>query len=120
MDTNSIITTTESGPTGVVSDFINENMSEVLADCSEDLELAVALPPKLVFDSVEFLNNLKKQFDETLTYEKKIQILTLLPKTWNTQDIRTYFDASHRMIKKAREVSMENGILPTLDAKKGN
>lgn len=100
------------------TDYIDDNLSEYLDNFHEDATIAVALPPKLLFDSVEFLNNLKNQF-QTCNNEQKIQILTLLTQTWNTTDIRSHFDASFQIIRKAREILDSNGILARSQPKKG-
>lgn len=41
----------------------------------------------------------------------KVQILTLVPRSWTIKDTTTAFDVSERMVKQARKLKEEHGIL---------
>lgn len=70
---------------------------------------------------IELFENLRTAFHEdTSTRNIKIQILTLLPKSWSIPEIQHYFNASRRMIDTARSLLYEEGILATPNLKQGN
>lgn len=56
---------------------------------------------------------------EELPRDKKIQILTLLPEQWTFKTIADNFDQSWRIIKIAKTVLAEKGVLETPDLKRG-
>ena len=55
----------------------------------------------------------------SLSRSEKIQILTVLPKSWSVRKIETEFGASNRMARKAKEIVREKGILSSPDPKPG-
>ena len=92
-------------------DLINEdeeNLSEV------------PMPTRTVLSSIELLNHLKELFTkESCTKEQKMQILTLLPKSWSTSEIMKHFNISRRLIEKARSLLYNKGILSLPSPKRG-
>lgn len=60
----------------------------------------------------DLLVNIKKKFhDASTTKHEKIQILTLLPLSWTRDDIKKHFDVSVHMIKLARKLQTETGLM---------
>ena len=51
-------------------------------------------------DESEIIGQLKDEFHPTNEQSKKIQILTVLPKSWTIKQIHTEFGATHYMAKK--------------------
>ena len=51
--------------------------------------------------------------------DKKLQILALLPDSWNNSKIMEHFDTNRRLIRIARELKKGKGILATPASKKG-
>ncbi|CAF4238702.1 unnamed protein product, partial [Rotaria magnacalcarata] len=56
--------------------------------------------------------NLKNAFSETTSYQRKLQILTLSP--FSISKTEEYFSASNYIVKKARKLKDEFGILPEI------
>ena len=101
------------------SDYVEGNLEQILEE-AEDANKDIPVPANLVKDSVKFLNNLKLIFhSDSCTREKKIQILTLVRRTWSLADTQKHFDASWRMIETAKEISNQGGILDTPAKKQG-
>jgi len=50
------------------------------------------------------IGQLKDEFHSTNEQNKKIQILTVLPKSWTIQQIHSEFGATHYMAKKAKHL----------------
>ena len=54
-------------------------------------------------DDIEMIDQLKEKYS-TAQRSEKIQILTLLPKSWSIRRIEIEFDASNYMVRKAKEL----------------
>ncbi|GBM04149.1 hypothetical protein AVEN_205225-1, partial [Araneus ventricosus] len=51
--------------------------------------------------------------------ETNVKILSLLPNSWNREKVSKEFNVSERLVRLAKEVTKEQGILPELSKKKG-
>ena len=51
---------------------------------------------------------------------QKVQILTLVPESWSQEKVATEFQVTQYMVKQARKLRREKGILAIPDPKKGN
>ena len=51
---------------------------------------------------------------------RKVQILTLVPESWSQKTVATEFQVTEYMVKQARKLKREKGILAIPDPKKGN
>ena len=51
---------------------------------------------------------------------QKVQILTLVPESWSQKKVATEFQVTEYMVKQARKLKREKGILAIPDPKKGN
>jgi hypothetical protein len=68
----------------------------------------------------EMLNQLKEKFKEkNLSVSKKLQILTVLPKSWTCNNIQNEFAISNRMARKVKALVKINGIFATPNPKCG-
>lgn len=72
-------------------------------------------------DMQQLIADLKQKLTVTDSKEKKIKILTLAPQSWTVQRTTSEFAVSEYMVKKARSIRKEFGILPDeFPAKKGS
>ncbi len=69
-------------------------------------------------DEVEIITQLKEKYS-TAERSEKIQILTVLPKSWSIRRVEKDFGVSNFMARKAKELVREKGILSTPDPKPG-
>ncbi|XP_065652547.1 uncharacterized protein LOC136079843 [Hydra vulgaris] len=63
---------------------------------------------------------IKNKISETDSYCHKVQMLTLAPKSWKRKKISSYFEVSEYLVRTARKVKNENGILSLPGKKTGN
>lgn len=68
---------------------------------------------------MEMLTQLKEKFQSTKDRSLKVQILTLLPKSWSVRKVQKEFEATNYMVRKAKKLVKENGILSTPNPKPG-
>lgn len=71
-------------------------------------------------DESEMLGQLKEKFHETKESSVKIQILTVLPKSWSTRRIEREFGVSHHISQKVKSLVKVKGILSLPDPKPGH
>lgn len=67
----------------------------------------------------EIVSQLKEKFP-TATRSEKIQILTVLPKSWSVKRIQEEFDATNFMAQQAKELVKNKGVLAIPDLKRGH
>lgn len=68
-------------------------------------------------DWAETISRLQEKFQSpSVTNAERIQILTLLPKSWTNTKVADEFRTSLYMVKKARKLCREQGILATPNA----
>ena len=65
-------------------------------------------------DEVEIITQLEKKYS-TAGRSEKIQILTVLPKSWSIRRVEEEFGISNFMARKAKQLVREKGILSTPD-----
>ena len=70
-------------------------------------------------DEVEIITQLKEKYS-TAGRSEKIQILTVLPKSWCIRMVEEEFGVSNFMARKAKQLVREKGILSTPDPKPGS
>ena len=66
-------------------------------------------------DESEILQQLKEKFHFTSQNSIKVQILTILPKSWSIQKIQTEFGVSNFMARKAKQLVKDKGVLSSAD-----
>ena len=71
-------------------------------------------------DEGEIVKQLKEKFHTTTKRSEKVQVLTVLPKSWPVRKIQSEFGASNYMARKAKELVKEKGILATPNPKSGH
>ena len=65
------------------------------------------------------LQQLKEKFHSTSQNSVKVQILTVLPKSWSIQKIQSEFATSNFMARKAKQLVKDKGILSSPDPRPG-
>lgn len=65
------------------------------------------------------LNNLKTNFHNTTSRNKKIMILTCLPESWSVRKIMDEFNATNYMVRQSKKILKEKGILGSPNRKPG-
>ena len=66
----------------------------------------------------EILSQLKVKFKDA-TRSEKIQILTILPKSWSIRQIEQEFKVTHRMAQTAKNLQVERGVMASPNPKPG-
>lgn len=70
-------------------------------------------------DETEIISQLKNKFKNTTKKSEKIQILTILPESWSTRKVQEEFGATNFMVRKAKKLVKEKGILSTPNLRPG-
>ena len=81
------------------SDYSRDLLAKELLEDNE-IENVKDIPvlTQILLNSIELLNNLKKEFQSaSCTKEKKLQILILFPKYWGPTEIQKHFNASNEI-----------------------
>ena len=68
----------------------------------------------------EITKQLKERFHTTTKNSEKVQVLTILPKSWPIRKIQSEFGATNYMAQKAKDLVKEKGILATPNPKLGH
>ena len=63
-------------------------------------------------DGGEIIKQLKEKFS-TVKRSEKIQILTVLPKSWSIRRVQEEFGVSDFMARKAKQLVREKGVMST-------
>lgn len=71
-------------------------------------------------DDGEMLAQLKEKFHSSTEKSEKVQILTVLPRSWSIRRIQSEFGASNYMVRKAKHLVKVKGIMSTPNPKSGN
>ena len=71
-------------------------------------------------DESEIVRQLKDKFQETTVRSEKVQVLTVLPKSWSIRRIEEEFGASNYMVRKAKDLVKRKGILSSPNPKPGH
>ena len=74
-----------------------------------------AMLEKKQSDESEMMPQLKEKFHSTSQNSMKVQILTILPKSWSIQKIQTEFGVSNFMARKAKQLVKDKGVLSSPD-----
>jgi len=67
----------------------------------------------------EIIDQLKEKFNSCCKMSEKVQVLTVLPKSWSQKRIEQEFRATNYMVRKAKKLVEDKGILSTPDQKAG-
>jgi len=61
----------------------------------------------------EIIDQLREKFKLCMKTSEKVQILTMLPKSWSIRKIENEFEASNYLVRKAKRLVEEKGVLST-------
>ena len=99
---------------------IVENKVQQVQYPKEKLRISRALKKKLLperessdSDESEMITQLKGKFETATKRSDKVVVLTVLPKSWTIRKVQKAFGASNYMVRKAKELVKEKGILST-------
>ena len=53
------------------------------------------------------------------TNEEEVKLLTLVPESWTIREAQYFFAVSQSMVRKAKSIRKEKGLLPNIDKRKG-
>ena len=70
-------------------------------------------------DGEEMIQQLKEKFESTEKKSEQIQVLTVLPKSWTIPKVQEEFNTSNYMVRKAKALVKEQGILALPNPKAG-
>ena len=70
-------------------------------------------------DDREIIEQLKEKFHSTTERSVQVQVLTVLPMNWSIEKIQVEFGASNFMVRKAKQLVKDKGILSSPDPRPG-
>ena len=76
--------------------------------------------PYEIDDDIEIIGQLKEKFHTSTDRSQKVQILTVLPKSWSARKVQEEFAVSNYMARKAKNLVKEQGILSSPNPKHGS
>ena len=68
----------------------------------------------------EMVKQLKEKFHSTMDRSEKVQVLTVLPQSWTVRKVQAEFGASNYMVRTAKQLVKQNGVLSTPNLKQGH
>ena len=68
----------------------------------------------------EIVKQLKEKFHSTTERSEMVQALTVLPRSWTARRVQDEFGASNYMVRTARQLVSQKGILSTPNLKQGH
>ena len=67
----------------------------------------------------EIIDQLKEKFKSCSRSGEKVQVLTVLPKSWSAKRVQSEFQATNYMVRKAKKLVEDRGILSSPNQKAG-
>ena len=89
----------------------SEKLAKVISTAIDSEIPAQTDNDALASDMNEFLHELKLKIDNETNYAKKIQMLTLVPRSWSRKRIADHFNVSEYSVRKAIELRDSEGIM---------
>ena len=68
----------------------------------------------------EIIKQLKDKFQASTTNSEKVQVLTVLPKSWSVRKVQSEFGAPNYMARKAKQLVKQKGVLSTPNPRTGH
>ena len=102
----------------VCKNYPKEKLRKIKAAASKAM-----LPPMMsteIDDDSEIIGQLKEKFHASEDKSQKVQILTVLPKSWSVIKVQEEFAASNYMARKAKKLVKEQGIFSSPNPKHGS
>ena len=79
-----------------------------------------SLTPTEIDNDSEIIEQLKEKFHSSTDRSQKVQILTVLPKSWSIRKVEEEFGVSNYMARKAKDLVKDQGILSSPNPKHGS
>ena len=102
--------------------YRSQILQKLQQSVSKSLQLFASTDaPQPVSDADEIIQQLKEKFQNCATKSEQVQVLTVLPKSWSVRKVEQEFGpfgATNFMIRKAKKLVSEKGILSTPNPKK--
>ena len=76
--------------------------------------------PAEIDNDSEIIAQLKEKFYSSTDRSQKVQILTVLPKSWSIRKVEEKFAVSNYMVRKAKDLVKDQGILSSPNPKHGS
>ena len=76
-------------------------------------------PSRMELKYNEMMEQLKTKFRESQKVSDKVQILTIVPKSWTIQRRQAEFGATYHMARLSKQLVASQGVLATPDARPG-
>jgi len=105
--------------------YVAKKARSIESAVKRKLEIATGTPipelndPDSQNPETEMLDQLKEKFKLCTKNSDKVQVLTVLPKSWTLKKVAEEFETSDYMARKARKLVEEKGILSTPNVKAG-
>ena len=101
----------------VQANYPKEKLNKIKSAIAKSI-LPFMVPTKIDDDS-EIIEQLKEKFHASTNRSQKVQILTVLPKSWSVRKIQEEFTVSNYMARKAKDLVKDQGILSSPNPKHG-
>eukprot|EP00731_Ephydatia_muelleri_P007129 Em0003g1377a len=102
--------------------YRSQKLQKLQQSVSKSLQLFASTDaPQPVSDADEIIQQLKEKFQNCATKSEQVQVLTVLPKSWSVRKVEQEFGpfgATNFMIRKAKKLVSEKGILSTPNPQK--
>jgi len=102
-----------------VEQLVTEKVSKVLNIPVVDLHDKTMPTCTSTSSDLDILINLIKETYKVSSKQKKIQLLTLAPESWTIRKTAEEFGATEYLVRKARQLKNQYGILPEPQVKTG-
>lgn len=107
-----------------IDEKVNQISNKIRNKLEATFEVKERIQNKKTFSDensdLEYLNlieELKIKFKTCNTFAEKYEILSLLPKKWTISKIQSEFDCSEYLVRNAKKLREENGVLPKIMCK---
>ena len=102
----------------VQTSYPKEKLNKIKVAAAKAI-LPSTTPAEIDNDS-EIIAQLKEKFYSSTDRSQKVQILTVLPKSWSTRKVEEEFAVSNYMARKAKDLVKDQGILSSPNPKHGS
>jgi len=104
--------------------YVKQKAGKIQKTVRKKLELITGFPlsesdPEQEVTDTEMIYQLKEKFRSCTSRSEKVQVLTVLPKSWSIRKIEKEFSATNYMVRNAKQLVEEKGILSTPNQKAG-
>ena len=109
-------------------EVVKRKADSIAAAVVDDLSTAIQVPYVPVNHSLveltsqaadlsTLMDTLKEKVNASSKFSERIQLLTLTPDSWSRERVATEFEVSEHVVRAARKLKEEKGILPAITSK---